>query len=191
MNIHYLQNTNLRSTVQVYLSFFSRINLNFQCMSTLVYTVCCQKQPSELRCSVKKGVLEDFVNFVWKHLCWSLFLIKPQTWHLFWGTSASDCFCTALAPLTITYPFYFIFSTFFLIITAATVNISDVCFGSNSKDFKEFKSGISFSLTITTMKVSLSLLLFSFAMIFLSFSRFVSFFLGAAHKKDSFWLRVD
>ena len=40
------RNTNLRSTVQVYhFFFFSRIN--FQCMSALVYTVYCQKQPSE------------------------------------------------------------------------------------------------------------------------------------------------
>ena len=58
------RNTNLRSTFQVYpiISFFGRIN--FQCMSSLVYTV---------RCSVKKGVLKDFIG---KHLCWSLFLIK-------------------------------------------------------------------------------------------------------------------
>ena len=37
----------------------------------------------------------------------------------------NNCFCTALPPLIVTYPFYFIFSTF-LIITAITVNISDV-----------------------------------------------------------------
>ena len=28
------------------------------------------------RCSVKKGVLKKFANFIGKHLCWSLFLIK-------------------------------------------------------------------------------------------------------------------
>ena len=56
-----------------------------------------------------------------------------RSFHLFWRTSANDCFCNALAPLT-----YFVFSTFFLIITTTTVNISDVCFC-----FKEFKSGIS------------------------------------------------
>ena len=39
------RNTNLRSTVQVYHFFFGRIN--FQCMSSLVYTVYCEKQPSE------------------------------------------------------------------------------------------------------------------------------------------------
>ena len=39
------RNTNLRSTVQVYHFFFGSIN--FQCMFSLVYTVYCQKQPSE------------------------------------------------------------------------------------------------------------------------------------------------
>ena len=58
-------------------------------------------------------------------MCWRLFLIKFQAWQLYWRTSANDCFCTALAPLIVTYLFYFIFSTFLLIITATTVNISD------------------------------------------------------------------
>ena len=61
-----------------------------------------------------------------------------------------------------------------------TVNISDVCFDSNSKGFKEFKSGISFSLK------SLSCLLFSFSMFFSIFLNFVSFLLVTAEKKDSF-----
>ena len=39
------RNTNLRSTVQVYHFFLGSIN--FQCMFSLVYTVYCQKQPSE------------------------------------------------------------------------------------------------------------------------------------------------
>ena len=30
-------------------------------------------------CSVKKGVLTNLRNFTWKHLCWSLFLRKLQT----------------------------------------------------------------------------------------------------------------
>ena len=125
MNIHYLETLTLEVPFRYIISFFSRIN--FQCMSSLVYTVYCQKQPSEHRCSAKNGVLKDFVNFVGKHLCWSLFLIKLQAWHLFWRASDNDCFCTALTPLIVTYPFYFIFSTF-LIITTTTVNISDVCF---------------------------------------------------------------
>ena len=126
MNIHYLETLTLEVPFRYIISFFGRIN--FQCMFSLVYTAYCQKQPPEQRCSVKKGVLKDFVNFMGKHQCWSLFLITLQAWHLSWRTSANECFCTALAPLIVTYPFYFIFSTFFLIITATTVNISDVCF---------------------------------------------------------------
>ena len=70
------RNTNLRRTVQVYDFFLGSIN--FQCMFSLVYFVYCQKQTSEWRFSVKKGVLKDFVNFKGKHLCWSLFLINLQ-----------------------------------------------------------------------------------------------------------------
>ena len=90
----------------------------------------------------------------------------------FWRTSANDCFCTALAPLIVTYPFYFIFSTFFFIITATTDNISDVVFGLSLKGFKEFKSGIPFSL------MSLLSLLFYFSIFFLSFSVLFHFFLS-------------
>ena len=47
------RNTNFGSTVLVYDFFLGSIN--FQCMFSLVYTVCCQKQPSEYsvkeRCS--------------------------------------------------------------------------------------------------------------------------------------------
>ena len=71
MNIHYLETLTLQAPFRYMISFFGRIN--FQCMSSLVYTVYCQKQPSEQRCSVKIGVLKDFVNFIEKHLCWSLF----------------------------------------------------------------------------------------------------------------------
>ena len=39
------RNTNLRSIIQVYHFFLGSIN--FQCMFSLVYTVYCQKQPSE------------------------------------------------------------------------------------------------------------------------------------------------
>ena len=34
---------------------------------------------SHRSCSVKRGVLKNFENFTWKYLCWSLFLIKLQT----------------------------------------------------------------------------------------------------------------
>ena len=33
-----------------------------------------QKQPSEVLC--KKDALKIFTNFIWKHLCWSVFLLK-------------------------------------------------------------------------------------------------------------------
>ena len=64
------RNTNLKCTVHLYRFFLGSIN--FQCMFSLVYTVYCQKQPPESRCSVKKVVLKNFVNFMGKHLCWSL-----------------------------------------------------------------------------------------------------------------------
>ena len=67
-------------------------------------------------------------------------LIKLQSWHLFWRISANDYFCTALTPLTATYPFYFIFSTLFLIITATTVNIYNVCFWFKFRRLQKFKS---------------------------------------------------
>ena len=71
---------------------------------------------SHLRCYIKKAVLKNFAIFTWKHVCWSLFLIKlpdfrPATslerdsntgvflWilqnfqeHLFWKTSTCGCF---------------------------------------------------------------------------------------------------
>ena len=50
------RNTNLKSTVQVYHFFLGSINS--QCMFLLVYTVYCQKQPSEPRCFVKKVFLK-------------------------------------------------------------------------------------------------------------------------------------
>ena len=34
---------------------------------------------SHRRCSVRKCVVKNLANFTGKHLCWSLFLIKPQT----------------------------------------------------------------------------------------------------------------
>ena len=61
---------------------------------------------------VRRGVLKNSVNLTGNHLCWSLFLKNLLAWHLFWRTSVNDCFCTVLAPLAVTYPFYFIFSTY-------------------------------------------------------------------------------
>ena len=70
------RNTNLRSIVQV--RHFLLGSINFHCIFSLVYTVYCQRQPPEYRCSMKKGVLKNFVNFIGKQLCWSLFLRKLQ-----------------------------------------------------------------------------------------------------------------
>ena len=125
------RNTNLRSTVQVYHFFFQQDRLSVYVFIGLH----CLLPEAAIRVEVfcKKGVLKDFVYFIGKHLCWSLFLMKFQAWHLLWKISANDCFCTALAPLTVTYSLYFIFSTFFLITTATTVNIFDVCFWSKFK----------------------------------------------------------
>ena len=78
------------------------------------------------RCSVKKGVLQNFANFTGKQLCWSLFSIKLQAlglvtllkrdfstgiflWnlrnfkeHRFWRTFSDDCFCMIIkVPLYI------------------------------------------------------------------------------------------
>ena len=93
------RNTNLRSIVRVYHFFLGSIH--FQCMFSLVYAVYFQKQPPEQECSVKKGFLKNFVNFIGKHLCWSLFLIKLQAWHLVWRTSAKDWFYTTHCYLSV------------------------------------------------------------------------------------------
>ena len=54
----------------------------------------------------KKGALKNFANFVGKHLCWSLLLIRLQAWHLFWRISANNCFCTTITPLSIRFTLY-------------------------------------------------------------------------------------
>ena len=66
-------------------------------------------------------------------------LITLQSWHLIWGTSAKDCFCTAHAPLTVTHPFYFMFSTF-LIITVLLRSIRPEVFYEKSalRNFAKF-----------------------------------------------------
>ena len=76
-------------------------------------------------------------------------------------------------------------SSLLLLLITLRINIKLMfVFDSDSKDFKEFKSSISFSLN------SLLLVSFSFSMFSVFFS-FVSFFLVAANKKDSFKLRID
>ena len=121
------RNTNLRSTIQVYHFFFQQDKLSVYVFVGLQFLLPEAAIRVEVFC--KKRYFKDFVNFVGK---------KPVLESLFNKVSGlapilkNICqrlllHCTRTAPLTITYPFYFIFSTF-LIITATTVNISDVCF---------------------------------------------------------------
>ena len=165
-----------------------------------------------------------------------------QAWHLFWRTSAEDCFCTAHKPLTVIYPFYFMFSTFITVTTQkqssrgvlkkdvlrnfakftgkhlcqslffnkvaglrrnfakflrtpfvtehlwwlllTTVDISDVCFWFK---FKRLQI-ISIWYLIFTEVTSIGIIFFFHD--FSVFLSFASFLLVAAHKKDTFKLRI-
>ena len=122
-------------------------------------------------CSEKKGVLKDFVNFIGKYLCWSLFLIQLQAWHLFWRTSATEWFCNS-SRTTHCYLSVLLYIQHLLLTSLLLLIISPIfAFGSNLKGFREFKSGILFSLK------SLSLLLFSFSLFFLFSSVLFHYFL--------------
>ena len=142
MNIDYLETLNLEVPFWYIISFFGRINV--QCISSLVCTVYCQKQPSEQRCSVKQGALKDFVNLIVKKpVLESLFnkvagltrILKNFCQRLLLhSTCTSDCI--------VTYLFHFIFSTFSSSSLLLLLLSPMFVFGSNSKGFKEFKSGI-------------------------------------------------
>ena len=56
-------------------AFFSITHLHYQQVKVTVAVHYFQKHQ---RCSVKRGVLEKLANFIGKHLCWSLFIIKLQ-----------------------------------------------------------------------------------------------------------------
>ena len=56
-------------------AFFSITHLHYQQVKVTVAVHYFQK---DQRCSVKRGVLEKLANFIGKHLCWSLFIIKLQ-----------------------------------------------------------------------------------------------------------------
>ena len=60
------KNTNLRSTVQVYHFFLGSID--FQCMFSLVFTVYCQKQPPEQRCTAHTSLCYLSVLLYVQHL---------------------------------------------------------------------------------------------------------------------------
>ena len=144
MNIHYLEILTFEVPFSYIISFFSKIN--FECMSSLVYTVYYQKQPSEQRCSVKKGVLKNFVNFVGKHLRWSLFLITFWPGNYFEEHLPTTAFVLHWHPSLLLIRFT-IFSAPSSSSSLLLLSIPPMfVFGSNSKCFKEFKSSISFSL---------------------------------------------
>ena len=81
---------------------------------------------------------------------------------------------TILPPLAINYPLYFIFNTFFNMITATIVNIWCLLL---VQILKELKSGLSLSLKVV------SLVLFSFFIFFSASLSFVSLLLAAANKR--------
>ena len=96
--------------------------------------------------SCKKSVLKYLVNLIEKKLCWSLFFIKLQAWHLFWKTSTNE------------YLYHSLLLSRFTLYSAPSTSLSLLLliispmfvFGSNLKGFKVFKSGISFSLKSLT-----------------------------------------
>ena len=76
MNIHYLETLTLEVPFRYIISFSAACKL-----SVYVYIgLHCLLPKAAIRVEVfcKKGVLKDFVNFIGKHLCWSLFLINLQ-----------------------------------------------------------------------------------------------------------------
>ena len=54
---------------------------------------------SHQRCSVKKGVLKNFANFLGKHLYWSLFLIKLQAYNFIKKRLRQRCFPVQFAKI--------------------------------------------------------------------------------------------
>ena len=46
---------------------------------------------SHQRCFIKKAVLKNFATFTWKHMCWSLCLIKLQTFRPVTPTQVFSC----------------------------------------------------------------------------------------------------
>ena len=47
---------------------------------------------SHRMCFIKKCILENFPNFIGKHLCKGLFLTKLEGWGLFWQDTSRNCF---------------------------------------------------------------------------------------------------
>ena len=124
---------------------------------------------SRLEVSYKKGVHRKFAKFTGKHLCQSLFfllklqgfrlaaLLKKRPWHRCFSVNFAKFLRT---PFAIDYLWWLLW---LLLISPIFVS------GSISKGFKEFKSGISFSLK------SLPSVSFSFFHVFSVFLSFVCF----------------
>ena len=133
---------------------------------------------SHQRCSIKKKVfleiLQKTCNFIRKETMAQVFSCKfcKISKNMFpTGPNAEHLYTTASVPSSS-------LSLILLLISAMFV------FCSNSEGFKEFESGISFSLS------HFNRFYFHFPC-FSVFLSFVSFFLVAANKKKSFKLRID
>ena len=85
---------------QIWLSFIYKLPFPAPCLllyyQMLIFQLAysrqpIQKQPTEVLCK-KKGVLNNFVNFTGRYLCWILFLIKLQTCNLIRNRLQNRCF---------------------------------------------------------------------------------------------------
>ena len=134
MNTLYLEILTLEVPFRYIISFSAAY---LQCMFLLVYTVYCQKESQEQRCSGKKGVLKTFVNFTGKHLCWSIFLIKLQDDTYFEEHLPTTAFLlhSHHSLLLIRFTLYSASSSLSPLLLLLTSPM--FVFGSNSKGFKE------------------------------------------------------
>ena len=139
----------------------------------------------------KKDVLRKFAIFTGKHLYQSLFVskvaelcnfIKKETLAQVFSSEFCENSKNTLCYITPLMAASDCFSWLLLILTFDFWSPMFV-FGTNSKGFKEYKSGISFSL-----KSFSSVLLFFFHVF--SVLLFFHFFLVVAHKKDPFRLII-
>ena len=181
MNIYYLETLALEVPFSYIISFFQQDKLSVYFFIGLHYLLPEAAIRVEVFC--KKGVLIDFVNFLGKHLCWSISLTKFQAWHLFQEHLPTTAFAMHShhslslirftlysAPSSSSLLLLFISPMFLVQIRKASKNLNLV-------------SHFHWSLTFIAA-------IFFFHVFSVSRS-FVSFFLVAAYKKDSFKLRVD
>ena len=174
-------------------SFFTE---HFRWLLLLVYTAYCQKQPPGVRMFCKKSLntcVEVFFNkvaglqacdFVKKRLQHRCFPVKftkfLRTPFLKYICQRLLLYCTLTTHWYLSVLLYIVFNTFFSSLQLLLLITLVFAFDSNSKGFKKFKSSISFSLK------SLSYRCICFLHVFSVFHSFVSFFIAAANKKNSF-----